>query len=841
MGGQCMNSQLKCRILLEASLYKIYKKQIHEASLGESASQQINYLSSIMRSLLQSLALSAFEVTLRMTPGKDDNNAVKALLERFSQPTDGLPIEALDILIPIVRSNVSKTYMVGWFEKSIHSEEPIVNQLLDWVEFRNRKPGHGVLDEKTTTLWASRLNDLVECVLTAFSTDLPIVAQDDVLMLDIAGNAFPFSTPLVISDHAIVIAKIVSRKGVWKLHGQLLSWKDAKDITVDLGDVNIFVVDDTSVEKFRLTEITSNGNPMSVFHNVPVRQTDTFVGRKKELDKLKNWIGDVVDSRMCLVFGDGGFGKTTLVLEFFNNLIEGKFEDCVSLPSVICFYTAKKTRWTDEGLVHFKGISDAMEDGVRELLYIFYPVLGKEWYRTSGGALIDKIEGEFVRQGFTRNDILLIIDNTETLATSQPDAEELGDFLTRVGKKLGRVVITSRRREFLNATPISVSSLSDDEALLLIQRLGKEYKAQAVLQAGEPRLRSACRKLMYKPLLIDTLVRYIARSSTGLQNGLDQILKKTNDQLLEFLYEDAWARMNELVREVFMVIVSLANPINGRCVGDACTEIGVQHTEFQESLGETYFASVIDHGDTYDLEVVDLAKEFFRQKKQRSSELTIERLNNIAFKVDKLETDRQRIEKQYKVDRVADGFRSEFAKAAKIAGMKHDYKAAQDNFELALLDEPFNASLRERYASFLFRTLNRPDDARDYAYAATKLDPQNGDAWLTFGLIEYKLRKLHDGDEAMDKAFKNGKGESLCLLQKAIARYHHVRREPYSGYAMELLKEAEAMIGRSQRKDDPKGFYYRKNINTSRKYLGLIQSLRSQINRRTITSANTPS
>jgi hypothetical protein len=561
-------------------VYKIYETQLHEASFNQSDSQKLSYLSSVMRSLLQSLALSAFEITLRMTPAKDDNTVIRGLLDRFGQPTDGLPLEALDIIIPIVRSNVAKNYMMGWFEKSTHSD-PIVGQLLEWIEFRNRKPAHGVLDAKTTAHWADRLHKLIQCVLSAFESALPKVQHDGIPTLDVAGSPVPLSTPLVISGHAVVISKVVSRKGIWKLHGQLLSWTDA--------------------------------------------------------------------------------------LQFFNNLIEGRLADLVVLPSVICFYTAKKTRWTDDGLVHFKGISDAMEDGVRELLYLFYPVLGKEWYRVSGDALIDKIEGEFVRQGFNRNDILLIIDNTETLATSQLDAEELGDFLTTVGKKLGRVVITSRRRELLNATPIAVSSLSEDEAILLVRRLGSDYNAQAILQAGESRLRAACKQLMYKPLLLDTLVRYIARSSTGLQNGLDQILKKTNDQLLEFLYEDAWARMNELVREVFMVLVSLASPINGKCIGDACTEVGVQHTEFQGSLDETYFASVIDHGETYDLEIVDLAKEFFRQKKHRAPDATRERLDNTAFMVDKLETDRHKIEMQYKQDRVADGFRSEFAKAVKIS------------------------------------------------------------------------------------------------------------------------------------------------------------------------------
>lgn len=818
----------------------IYNLQLTEANSSHSDSDRLSFLSSIMRSMLQGLAISAFEVALRMTPAREDNINIKSLLDRFAQPSDGLPIEALDVLVPIIRSHVSKTYMIGWFEKTKGSNQSIAADLLEWVEFRNKRPGHGVLDAKTTISWANRLNELSQSVLNNFSSALPKSGVDGTLIVEIGDHVVPITTPLVVNNHALVIGKVFSRKGIWKINAQLLSWSDAKELTIDLDSSNIFLADDGAVEKFRLSEIPDATIIRSIFNNVPVRQTTTFVGRKKELDKLSEWLEDVSDSRTCLIFGDGGFGKTTLALEFFNNLLEGKIKESTSFPSVICFYTAKKTKWTDEGLVHFKGISDAMEDGVRELLYFFYPVLGKEWYKLEGYALIDKIAGEFSAQGFSRNDVLLIIDNTETLATSAIDAEELADFLTRVGKKLGRVVITSRRHEVLAATPVPVSSLSEIEALTLIQRLGKEYRAQAVNQAGEARLRGVCQKLMYKPLLLDTFVRYIARSSSGIQEGLDQILKKTSDELLEFLYEDAWARMNSLVREVFMVLVSLANPLNGKCVGDVCGEIGVQHAEFQASLGETYFASLIDHGDTYDLEIVDLAKEFFRQKKRKANSADIERFDNIAFKVDKLATERYEIERHYKLDRVADGFRSDYAKAAKIAAIKRDYKSARENFELALLDEPLNASLRERYASFLLRTFNRADEAIKYAEEATKLDPQSGDAWLTLGLIEYKLNNLARGDNAIDKAFSHGKPEALCLLRKAIARYHDAHRQPYAKSTIKKLKEAEILIDKSLRMADPKDFYYSKNSRSATKYLGLIRSLVSRINQRTIISENAP-
>lgn len=817
----------------------IYFKQLDAARGHTSDAEVLSHLSSIMRSLLQSMAITALEIALQATPDVEDDLDVKQFLDRFGQPSDGLPVEILDSLVPVIRSLVFRRYMKGWFEETDDTGESLVTALMAWVEFRNKRPGHGVLDAPTTASWAKRTGELIQRILDTTPDALPKTTASG-LIAHVGDLAIPIKTPLVIDGNAMVISKVVSRKGVWKIIGQLLSWTDARDVMVDLGSPNIFAAEGQSLDRFKWAEVPRIAGHMLVLTNVPARQTSTFVGRKKELDKLTAWLKDVTDSRSCLVFGDGGFGKTTLVLEFFNSVLEGKIEDDPPLPSVICFYTAKKTKWTEEGLVHFKGISDVMEDGVRELLYCLNPVLGKEWFKVEGNALIDRVAGEFAGQGFSRNDILLIVDNTETLATSKLEAEELADFMARAAKRIGRVLITSRRREMLAAEPVEVSELTEIESLQLMQKLGKEHGARAITQAGDARLRQACQQLMHKPLLIDTLVKYIARSNSGIQDGLDHILKKTNDQLLEFLYEDAWERMNPLVREVFLVLVSLANPLNGRCIGDACKEIGVLHSEFQAGLGETYFASIVDHGDTYDMDIVDIAKEFFLQKKRRGLKDDAERLEKIAFKVDKQATERFEIENNYRSDRVADGFRSEYAKAAKLATIKKDYDSAKQYFELAMLEEPLNAALQERYASFMLRNIGKADLARPHAQRATELDPRSADAWLTLGLIKYKLGELSPGDTAIDKAMEYGKAESLCMLRKAIARYHAARREPYSRRSPRLLKEAEQFVERSMKTASDKDFYYRKNRQEAEKYSMLIRSLVAMIHRREVLAENAP-
>lgn len=816
----------------------IYTEEIEVAGDLPSKAERFQHFTSILRSMLQAATVCCFDIVIRMTPAGDDDPRVADLIQRFHQPSDGLPVEALDILVPIIRSYVSKTFMTGWFEKGIISSdsETLASALLKFVEFRNKRPAHGVLDQKDIEVWCEKLRQLANDCLLVFSPHLPINEPNGSSQINVGDTQISLEIPLVFNNSAVVINKITCRKGIWRMYCQCLSWKNASELTLDIGEHNLFSSTRKPTDKFRASDIIFDSGNASVIHNIPIRQTNTFVGRMKEIKKLEDWLDDIEDSRYCLIYGDGGFGKTTLALEFFNRLLDGNLHKPKYIPTLISYYTAKKTKWTEDGLTHFKGISDAMEDSVRELLYFIYPVLGKEWYKASGSSLIDKIAGEISSLGLTRNDILLILDNTETLATSAKQVEELSEFLTLVGKKIGRVVITSRRREFLPATPVPIDALAEDESASLMLKLAEEYGAKSIVQAGEARRRSACKQLSYKPLLINTLVKYIARSSSGIQDGLDQILKKTSDELLEFLYEDAWLRINELAREVFMVIINVTNPIDGRCVGDACREIGIQHTEFQSSLDETYFATITDRGENYDLEIADLAKEFFRKKLKKYLSNDIGRLAAIALKVDKQASDRHKAEEEYKLDRVADAYRSPIAKAAKVFALKGDLKSAKEYFELAILDEPMNSALRERYASFLMRDLQSPIDAKPVAEKAMELDPKNADAAFTLALICYRLDKIKDGDKAIEVARQNGKYDALCALQKAIARYHSARRTPYAKDTNQFLKEAEFFLEYFLKHGDPMDMYYRKNKEETYKYLELVRTLRAGINRRDFQS-----
>ena len=76
---------------------------------------------------------------------------------------------------------------------------------------------------------------------------------------------------------------------------------------------------------------------------VPDRMTGCFIGREAELKQLADW-ADNQDSRACMLYGDAGLGKTTLVIDFLYRILEGRLTTSWT-PSAITYYTAKQTRW----------------------------------------------------------------------------------------------------------------------------------------------------------------------------------------------------------------------------------------------------------------------------------------------------------------------------------------------------------------------------------------------------------------------------------------------------------------------------------------------------------------
>lgn len=800
----------------------LYGEKITTATKIEDSTARLTFLTSILRSILQTAIVTSLELIKKRTPS--DEIDLNEFVIRFGKPSDGLPIEIIDNILPFLRRYVEDQYMFGWYEKTPSHEIPLYKNLASWVEFRNSRQGHGVLDINTSNDWAERTKIIIEQSLQVFGKAIPDIDSECKLKVKVDLGGMIVDTPIIHKGEPIVILIASASKGIWKLKGQALSLDNAQDFTTLLPEENIFSLRCMRQHNaYDLVDFISNNKEYSVFHNIPTRQTDLFEGRKNELNALHEWMSDD-DSRYCLVFGDGGYGKTTLVLEFLNQLLESQMDLDEPLPELISYHTAKMTKWTEDGLIHFKGLAPAMDECLRELVRCFYPTLTKDWYVVNGSVLIEKAVTVLRENQLNRNNVLLILDNTETLATTPQEVKDLGAFFQLVGKKIGRIIITSRRREFINATPISVEGLSENEGANLLKRLANEYNASAVKKAGEAKLRKVSNQLKQKPILLETLVKYISRSDCGIDAALDNLLKKSSEELLSFLYEDAWHRMNDLQKDVFLLLINLTSPLDQNSISQACQEVGIQHSEFHSGLMETHFAVLTDYGSRYSLELIELASRFFHQQFSKKNEIERNRIRRLAEAVDIYAQERDRIEKAYRRDRVAEAFRSEYAKAAKVSADKGNIETAIEMYKLAIQDDPLNSSLYDRFSWLLFNKTQDYELAKTMAEKAIEIDSKNSDALVSLALIHYRLNDLTNGDLFIERSHEHGRTISFVYLRKGIARYHSAKVKVDLNEQIKMIEDGYSYLQKAEKSISGKRGYDAKNIQEISKYQDLCRT-----------------
>ena len=159
----------------------IYQDHLTKALKINNESERLTYLTSILRSLLQLAVITSFEITRDLAPS-DEIDLIE-LTTRFRKPADGLPLQILDNLTPILRSYTDNRFLYGWFETNRFIDEPLSKQLINWVAFRNRRPGHGVLDTSVISVWSAKTLKIIRDCLNVFSMIIPIAGEDGSLKL----------------------------------------------------------------------------------------------------------------------------------------------------------------------------------------------------------------------------------------------------------------------------------------------------------------------------------------------------------------------------------------------------------------------------------------------------------------------------------------------------------------------------------------------------------------------------------------------------------------------------------------------------------------------------------
>lgn len=492
-----------------------------------------------------------------------------------------------------------------------------------------------------------------------------------------------------------------------------------------------------------------------------------FTGRSSELASLEEWADDM-DSRRCMVYGDGGMGKTTLVIEFLHRFLEGE-TDINWRPELITFYTAKKTRWGLQGLEHISaqdvGVADVAVEIAR--LHSTKP-LDRSWYDKNPKEVIQKLAGLQAQMRLKRDDHLIILDNTETMAKSDADIRALGSQINDLSRHVGRVILTSRRREQIEAFPIPTESWTPDEGVEFIKKRGRTLKCQSINQAGFATLKSYSKSLNNKPIALEVFAQAASAPGESLERSFERVQRMQREDLGQFLYDDAWNRLAPEMRHVLLLMTRIGDVIDQYIIQLCCRIASVNVAAASEAIEESKgIGTVTKIQGTLQ---VAFNLEF--------SNYCAERTELLDGKYVPSPDDVSWVQKRYREfvvsasaqvrDRNTRAFVVPSARAAWKSFQDGNIDEAFEHYKAACIEDPDNGYLYDRFAYALF-SQRRYLPALEKAKRATQLLADEPEVWFTKGMIEARLGNSVQALRDLNHAESLNKPKHLCELQKAYA------------------------------------------------------------------------
>jgi len=492
---------------------------------------------------------------------------------------------------------------------------------------------------------------------------------------------------------------------------------------------------------------------------VPSRLTHHFKGREEELARLVEWANDE-DSRVCMLYGDGGMGKTTLAVEFVHRLLDGSVSSAWR-PEMVTFYTAKKTRWGLDGLEFIRSSDGTINDLAAE---IYRRLSGKSadlnWFNKSADSTIDRLATFLGEWKIKRDAHLLILDNTETMATDEKDVRTLAKHVWKLARKVGRVLITSRRSEPIQAQPIDVPPLAPEESIALLRLWAEELSCQPIQQSGDPSLLKIASQLGNRPLTLEVFLRTL-KDGDSLDDAFKRVQLMEQKDLGEFLYDDAWRRLRPVVRSLLQLMAAVADHHDEELVRLCCEQAGVLIVDAYAALAESRGIATVRRVDGHTEVIFNSDFLQFVAGKGVPEQPTVDRIRARYANLLKSKWSDGR-------DRLNIAYRSPYARAAAQALREGRFDDAVQEYQSALKIDPQNGPLFERYADALF--LERQyEEALLYAEEGTRLAAADAECWFTRGVIESRLGRFEEAEASFDKAKAQGKPAYLGALQLAHA------------------------------------------------------------------------
>lgn len=522
---------------------------------------------------------------------------------------------------------------------------------------------------------------------------------------------------------------------------------------------------------------------------LPERTTDSFTGRNEQLDELKDWASDE-ESRSCLVYGDGGYGKTTLVLEFLHRMLEEEVESEWK-PILLLFYTAKRWQWGINGL---QPISAGQPHLMELLAFVHLLLFGEypdgDFYRLEVAQAAMKLQNRIKEElKVERKDILIVIDNAETLIESDDERTRFGKELREVSRRVGRVILTSRRQEQLGADPIGIDALSEQEAIAFLRDRAIKLNLNLVKKAKDEEILIALNKLERRPIVLNAFANALSDPAVKkIDQAADRVAGMLRRDLGAFLFADTWARLGPGVRRLLLLMTRVGDAHESQSLRICADIVGVSVQAAELALQETGgIASQINVQGDLQLTFSNNFLEYAREKTVVLADGTVSPSDSEITKARSQYSAYLKGTRLYSGDRIAAAFRTPQAKAAHRARQEGDFDESKRLFESAIMVDRDNGWLWDRYAYFLFHDVRDNEDALHKSIKAVELLPTEGEVWLTRGLIEARLGEVRACEISLERAEGQGVAWQRCAIQRAWA---YLKAKP----AQLGLAEKEVML-----------------------------------------------
>lgn len=718
------------------------------------------------RLLLQQLVFGLAEWVGQKVPDPSVAPA-RSVVDSLWQPADGSLVDALDSLLICAEqtgwSGVSRILIKGIGirpAEQICGEHPknLLGLLRALIQIRNNgAEGHGLLGDYRPESEVDALVYLVDSLAPvlprATAAGLVVGSSPDEVSLHFLkvwdGNpALIRRIRRIASDRVRVYCQLYGEGGRAEFN------YDASNPFAGLG-----------VKELPALVKWENSWCPEVF--IPDRKTDSFAGRQSQVDELIEWYEDA-DARACLVYGDGGYGKTTLAIEFMHRVLEEDIK--VSWrPKVVIFYTAKRTQWGLDGLEPIKAGQPHLIEllaNIHVLLFGAFPA--NDFYRLDLSSAALQLQGKIQDlKGLKRQEIWLVIDNTETLISDEGEGRLVGKEIKEIARRVGRVLLTSRRMEHLEASPIEVPVFEMREAIDFVRDRSRLLQCKLGYEASDEELQREIDRIERRPIVLEAFVSALCDPGVRkISRATDRVSKMLSKDLGEFLFADVWAKFSLDERRVLLLMARVGDVHQSYSFKTCCEEFGVSVSSMervlQQSSGIASFVTVAnDIQVSFSRNFVAFASGQRVRIADGTESPTAENVSRVTARVSAMVKNSSR----YLAGTAADAVRTPLAKAAEIARREGKIDESHRLFEQAVASDSMNGRLRSKFAYFLFSARQDMDAALHQAKAAVDLLPGEAEAWFLRGMIEARKGDARACDLSLSKAEELGIPWYRCSVQ----------------------------------------------------------------------------